>query len=93
MKTYLVMERLFWNEIELDQLFTVIFALSLGTFLYTLNFFFLHFQNFQPVTASEPVIRRVCRIDEDADGNQIFIDENGEVVCIKNIFYLTCFFS
>uniref|UniRef100_A0A915PJD9 C2H2-type domain-containing protein n=1 Tax=Setaria digitata TaxID=48799 RepID=A0A915PJD9_9BILA len=34
----------------------------------------------EPVTTSEPTIRRVCRIDEDADGNQIFIDENGEVI-------------
>uniref|UniRef100_A0A8R1XXF8 C2H2-type domain-containing protein n=2 Tax=Onchocerca TaxID=6281 RepID=A0A8R1XXF8_ONCVO len=34
----------------------------------------------EPVPASEPVIRRVCRIDEDADGNQIFIDEDGEVI-------------
>ncbi|OZC08316.1 zinc finger, C2H2 type, partial [Onchocerca flexuosa] len=34
----------------------------------------------EPVPTSEPVIRRVCRIDEDADGNQIFIDENGEVI-------------
>lgn len=30
---------------------------------------------------SELVTRRVSRIDEDADGNQIFIDENGHVVC------------
>uniref|UniRef100_A0A1I8ESA0 C2H2-type domain-containing protein n=1 Tax=Wuchereria bancrofti TaxID=6293 RepID=A0A1I8ESA0_WUCBA len=34
----------------------------------------------EPVVTSEPVIRRVCRIDEDTDGNQIFIDENGEVI-------------
>uniref|UniRef100_A0A158Q6P7 C2H2-type domain-containing protein n=1 Tax=Elaeophora elaphi TaxID=1147741 RepID=A0A158Q6P7_9BILA len=34
----------------------------------------------EPVATAEPVIRRVCRIDEDADGNQIFIDENGEVI-------------
>ncbi|KAM3728053.1 Zinc finger protein [Dirofilaria immitis] len=34
----------------------------------------------ESVATSEPVIRRVCRIDEDADGNQIFIDENGEVI-------------
>ncbi|KAK6114138.1 Zinc finger C2H2 type family protein [Brugia pahangi] len=34
----------------------------------------------EPVVTSEPIIRRVCRIEEDADGNQIFIDENGEVI-------------
>ncbi|CAG9533420.1 unnamed protein product [Cercopithifilaria johnstoni] len=34
----------------------------------------------EPVVATEPVVRRVCRIDEDPDGNQIFIDENGEVI-------------
>ncbi|VDK69421.1 unnamed protein product [Litomosoides sigmodontis] len=34
----------------------------------------------EPLPAAEPVIRRICRIDEDPDGNQIFIDENGEVI-------------
>ncbi|KAL3990129.1 Zinc finger C2H2 type family protein [Acanthocheilonema viteae] len=34
----------------------------------------------ESMTTTESVVRRVCRIDEDADGNQIFIDENGEVI-------------
>ncbi|VDN01693.1 unnamed protein product [Thelazia callipaeda] len=34
----------------------------------------------ESVTASKPAIRRVCRVDEDVDGNQIFFDENDEVI-------------
>lgn len=42
---------------------------------------------------AEPIVRRVCRIDEDADGNQIFIDENGEVVRKEYIFCSADFFN